>query len=548
MGAGHVLAEVEFRLLVIQEQGRGRERHQADQARGDERDHVGDAQRPAQRLRDIVQQLLFAMRDRDVVERTDLVDRRVSRGRGLRRCRVRPVAQQLSLEARQDLHERFNQRGIERRPAVLAQGRDGLRIGAGRPLGSIRHHRGETVDHGNDTGAERNVVASQARRVAAAVPALVVREDQRCHRVRERHRLQDLRSHPGMDLQPLELFVRQRALLRQDMLGDRQVADVVQQRRGSDPAHRVFTHPDGARETFTVGLHQLQEVARREVLGVDGEGQRFDDCQLQFGHLPHLPLFFGDALRVHPVAAIRDVGGNGEDPDPERAALIRDDDREHGDEGAYVVRRGAPEEIPLPDPQHIIARRERDGARHEQAVEEEIDRGRHDRGVDLRDDRPRAHEEYQGVRPAGGSNRDTQGDHAEGRPMPRIADFHPERALAPGRRDGDRDRGRRTQPEQRREVHHVRERQGRTAPGQRQGHLHGGRDGRNEQQPHEQGKLLLRDLCHTVDGESGADRHQHNEVDLHQVRQRTELVAASLARRLSLRVAEEHHECHDVPP
>src|SRR2546422_3820529 len=45
------------------------------------------------------------------------------------------------------------------------------------------------------------------------------------------HRPDDLSAHLRVDADFLELFLRQRARLRQDVLGDRELADVVQQRR-----------------------------------------------------------------------------------------------------------------------------------------------------------------------------------------------------------------------------------------------------------------------------------------------------------------------------
>ena len=79
-----------------------------------------------------------------------------------------------------------------------------------------------------------NVLAGEPLRIALAVPPLVVAEDQRRHRIGERHRGDDLRADLRVNADLLEFFLRQRAGLRQDVLGHRQLADVVQQRRGLD--------------------------------------------------------------------------------------------------------------------------------------------------------------------------------------------------------------------------------------------------------------------------------------------------------------------------
>ena len=57
-------------------------------------------------------------------------------------------------------------------------------------------------------------------------------EDQRRHRIRERHAADDLGADLRVDADLLELLLRQRPRLRQDVLGHGQLADVVEQRRG----------------------------------------------------------------------------------------------------------------------------------------------------------------------------------------------------------------------------------------------------------------------------------------------------------------------------
>ena len=59
-------------------------------------------------------------------------------------------------------------------------------------------------------------------------------ENQRRHRIGERHRRDDLGADLRMDPDLLELFLRERARLREDVLGDGELADVVQQRRRLD--------------------------------------------------------------------------------------------------------------------------------------------------------------------------------------------------------------------------------------------------------------------------------------------------------------------------
>ena len=78
--------------------------------------------------------------------------------------------------------------------------------------------------------SERDVVAAQAVRVAAAVGPLVVQLDDRHVRREERHRPQDARAEHRMLLDDVVLAGGQRPRLAQHLVGDANLADVVQQR------------------------------------------------------------------------------------------------------------------------------------------------------------------------------------------------------------------------------------------------------------------------------------------------------------------------------
>ena len=108
----------------------------------------------------------------------------------------------------------------------------------------LRHQRVEVVDDRQDARAERNLLTLQPGRIALAVPALVVAQDQRRHGIRERHRADDVGADLRMRADLLELFGRQRARLGQDVLGHRQLADVVQQRRRLHALDLVLAHPE----------------------------------------------------------------------------------------------------------------------------------------------------------------------------------------------------------------------------------------------------------------------------------------------------------------
>ena len=202
----------------------------------------------------------------------------------------------------------------------------------------------------------------QARGIALAVPALVVAQDQRRHRIRERHRADDVGADLRMRANLLELFGRQRTRLRQDVLGHRELADVVQQRRGLHALDLVLGHAERARDRGRVELHAADVRLRGLILGVDGQRQRFDRREVQIRHLANVTLLVVDAAEIDLVGAVGEVERRRQQH-REPVRMIEDHPRrQRGDAGADEVARRAPEEVLVPDLQDRLPRRERDRA------------------------------------------------------------------------------------------------------------------------------------------------------------------------------------------
>ena len=248
--------------FLVEEERAGRERHQAAQLRRDERHRVGHAEAGAHRLRDLVERVDLAMRQRDVLEhaRGCLIgrgggNRRGAEGRKRQPSRRLAVQPRLVVERRQVLDEQVHQvrvegqtgLGLQRRQCVLGRERAMLR--------PLRGQRVEVIHHREDARAKRNLIALEPGRIALAIPSLVVAVDDRRHRIRERHRRDDLGAHLRMHLHPLELLGGQRTGLRQDVLGHRELADVVQQRRRADALYVGRRHADDARQARGMHLH-----------------------------------------------------------------------------------------------------------------------------------------------------------------------------------------------------------------------------------------------------------------------------------------------------
>ena len=119
-----------------------------------------------------------------------------------------------------------------------------------RAVDARREHRVERVRDVDDPRAERDRVPRQAARVAAAVEALVVVPDRGHRLVEEPEPLDDPRALLGVALHDHPLVVGQRRRLEQDRVRDRELADVVEERRVA--------------ELVEVGLRELELAADRE--------------------------------------------------------------------------------------------------------------------------------------------------------------------------------------------------------------------------------------------------------------------------------------------
>ena len=216
---------------------------------------------------------------------------------------------------------------------------------------TLRHQRVEVIDDREDARAERNLFALETCRIALAVPALVVAQDQRRHGIGERHRADDVGADLRMGADLLELFRRQRARLGQNVLGHRELADIVQQRRRLDALDLVLAHAQTARQRRRIELHAADVELRRLVLGVDRERQRFDRRQVQVGHLLGVTALVFDASQVDLVGVIGQVERCAEQRQQRDPLLLQVGDPRDARRSARAdeIARRAPQEVLVPD-------------------------------------------------------------------------------------------------------------------------------------------------------------------------------------------------------
>ena len=172
--------------------------------------------------------------------------------------------------------QRLDHTRVELRARALAQllARD---LGAGRaPVDAVARHRLVSVRNREDARLERNLVATQAKRIAAAVRALVVRADPGRH-ILHVGAVDDQRADLRMLLHLRPLVIRELPGLREDRVGHGDLADVVEEPRqahaldGGAPSAGSAQERRGARER--VWVHVAGAVERPGLYRVDAQAR-----------------------------------------------------------------------------------------------------------------------------------------------------------------------------------------------------------------------------------------------------------------------------------
>ena len=142
-----------------------------------------------------------------------------------------------------------------------------------------RRHRRERVGHREDPADQRDVVAGEAVEIAATVDPLVVVPDAGSHGVDVGDVADDHVAERDVLLHDLELLVGQLAGLAQHLVGDADLADVVEQARDPDRLELRGRDVDPPGEEQRVAGDVLGVALRVAVLGVDRADQALEDVE-----------------------------------------------------------------------------------------------------------------------------------------------------------------------------------------------------------------------------------------------------------------------------
>ena len=188
---------------------------------------------------------------------------------GMRRGRDRPDA----------IHEGDDQPFVELRATRVLEAGQRLVDGQGLAVRPGRRHRGERIAHRQDPGDLRDVVAGQAVQVALPIPALVVVADAGADLLEVGQLADDEIAERDMLLHDLVLGLGERAGLAEDVVGDADLADVVEATGAVDHRASPLVETELGAEERGVAGDILGMPARVVVLRIDRDDQPFQDVE-----------------------------------------------------------------------------------------------------------------------------------------------------------------------------------------------------------------------------------------------------------------------------
>ncbi len=312
-------------------------------------------------------------------------------------------------------------------------------------------------------------------------------QDERCDRIRERHRADDVGADLRMGSDLLEFLRRQRPGLREDVLRNGELPDVVQQRRRLHALDLVLRHAERAGYRGRVELHPANVGLGGLILGVDRERERLDCREMEIRHLPHVPLLVVYASQIGLVGAIREIERRGREHRKPVGVVEHQPGREGCNQRSHEVAGPAPQEVLVPDRENRLTGRQCDRGRDGQRVDDEVGRRRADQR--LRNVRPVEDSRHAAKNRIDASRRlhgDDEAGHAEESAIRGVPFFDAERALAVRAGRSHHHRLVRTEQQQRGKVHGVGDRHRGATADDRQRHLEdGGHRRQGEQQQEE---------------------------------------------------------------
>ena len=218
------------------------------------------------------------------------------------------------------------------------------------------------------------------------------------HRIRKLDERQDVGAHVHVQLHLLEFRLGQLARLVQDVLGNRELAGIVQQRGGFYRLDvLIVTDAKRPRQSDRVRLDAPHVIVRHVVFGVDGHRERFHGREIEPIEIAEVPPGVLEAAERRPKRLMADGDERHDNDDRREADLLAQKDDTKGQRPRGEVANGEPEEMLTPDLQDRLSGFEADCHGHKSRVEREVHRRQARERTDDRRRRQTADPEWTGT-------------------------------------------------------------------------------------------------------------------------------------------------------
>src|ERR1700674_1943398 len=269
------------------------------------------------------------------------------------------------------LHDLHNTR-IETAPFLCTERTHGLlrrQCPPIRPLGS----QGFEAIHGRkDSRADGYGFAFQAVGISGAVPFFVMGAHDRNNGIRKFNAIQDLRSDDRMDFHFLELFRSEASRLGENVLGDRELTNVVQHRGRANGMQHSVVQPQVLGNLNRINLHAAQMIVGGVILCFNREGECFDSSQMQGRNLLGVLLLRIQTAEVSLVRAVDPINDReNEKRDLPAKQPVDKTDTTSNQRTQQIIREG-PQIAFLPDVDWIAALGHGDDAGDGDGIEGEV--------------------------------------------------------------------------------------------------------------------------------------------------------------------------------
>jgi hypothetical protein len=153
---------------------------------------------------------------------------------------------------------------------------------------AVGSHGIQAVHSGQDTCADGNLFSLESIWIAFTVPLLMMRAHDGSHGIGKSHAFEDICADSRVNLHLLEFFRSETPRFVDDVIGNRQFADVVQQRRGPNSIHVLLAEREFLSDLDGIGSHAMQMLVRGVILGVNCQRKALDGAQMEGAHLFHM--------------------------------------------------------------------------------------------------------------------------------------------------------------------------------------------------------------------------------------------------------------------